>query len=79
MTFDETQPALKEDNRPTKPLQPKVYEASFLQFDGDVEHRYYQADRLIEAAEQANSVVEDDPFTALVQVKELGPLNGKEV
>lgn len=56
-------------------IQPKVYEATFVKYDGEAERRYYQADRLIEAATQADKVVVDDPFTTLVQVKELGPLN----
>jgi len=74
MTFD-PEPMLEEDHNPVKPLQPKVYEATFTKYDGESERRYYQADRLIEAATEANIVVADDPFTTLVCIKELGPLN----
>jgi hypothetical protein len=76
MTSDfETDTMLEEDHSPVKPLQPKVYEATFAKYDGEVERRYYQADRLIEAANEADKVVVEDPFTTLVQIKELGPLN----
>jgi len=66
---------LEEDNNPTKPLQPKVYEATFTKYDGEATRSYYQAERLIEAATEADKVVHDDPFTTLVSIKELGPLN----
>lgn len=71
----DTEPVLEEDNSPTKPLQPKVYEAKFVKYDGEGDARYYQADRLIDAATQADQIVHDDPFTTLVSVVELGPLN----
>lgn len=54
--------------------QSKVYEATFTKYDGEAVRRYYKGERLIEATNQANSIVENDPFTTLVQVKELGPL-----
>ncbi len=66
---------LQEDNSSNKPLQPKVYEATFSKYDGEVKRKYYRADRLIEAATEANELVKDDPFTTLVSVAELGPLN----
>jgi hypothetical protein len=75
MTEFDTSPLLEEDNNPVKPLQPKVYEATFAKYDGEIERRYYQAERLIEAATQADVVVHNDPFTTLVSVRELGPLN----
>ena len=71
---DPLQPELSEADSDIKPLQPKVYEATFTKYDGEALRRYYRADRFIEAAEQANAVVENDAFTTLVQVKELGPL-----
>lgn len=70
-----TMAVLEDDNNSQKPLQPKVYEAKFVKYDGENETRYYQADRLIEAATQADDVVKDDAFTTLTSVVELGPLN----
>lgn len=71
----DTQPMLEEPHHSYKPLQPKVYEAKFVKYDGEGDTRYYRAYRLIEAAEQANELVKDDPFTTLISVAELGPLN----
>lgn len=70
----ETSSELVEDNSPIKPLQPKVYEATFSKYDGEVKRKYYSTERLIEAATEANDLVKDDPFTTLVSIAELGPL-----
>jgi len=64
----------QEDNNPNKPLQPKVYEATFSKYDGEVKQKYYSTKRLIEAATEANELVKDDPFTTLISISELGPL-----
>ncbi len=71
----ELEPLLEEDSNPSKPLITKVYEATFVKFDGERMFKFYRAERLIEAAEKANSVVENDPFTVLAQVRELGPID----
>lgn len=73
---EELDTVLEEDHNPMKPLLPKVYEATFIKYDGEAVREYYQAERLIEAAQQADALVEYDAFTTLVQIKELGPLNG---
>lgn len=71
--FTETQLEMGGETIP--PIQPKVYEATFVKYDGEAERKYYQADRLIEAAKEADLVVVDDPFVTLVKIQELGPLN----
>ncbi len=53
----------------------KAYEAQYRRQDGDVEVKYFNGQRLIEAAQKASDLVSDDPFNTLVSVKELGPIN----
>ena len=58
-----------------KGLAMKAYEATYKAQDATTRTKYFQGQRLLDAATKASELVEGDPFNILVEVKELGILN----
>lgn len=73
-TFDIESEMISEDS-PEIISGTKAYEAQYRRQDGGIETRYFNGERLIDAAQKASDIVSDDPFNTLVSVKELGPIN----
>lgn len=73
-TFDLEDAVINEDS-PETVTGTKAYEAQYRRQDGGIETRYFDGERLIDAATKASDLVSDDPFNTLVSVKELGPIN----
>lgn len=71
--FDIQDDLLKEDEV-EKALSMKAYEATFRQ-QASMITKYFHGETLLEAAQKASKLVENDPFNTLIEVKELGPLN----
>lgn len=73
-TFD-IEPDMINEDAPDTALALKAYEAQYRRQSGEIEVRYFNGARLIEAAQKASDLVTDDPFNTLISVKELGPIN----
>ena len=72
--FDVAEEMISEDS-PDIALQMKAYEAQYRRQSGEIEVKYFNGERLIDAATKASALVDDDPFNTLVSVKELGPIS----
>ena len=72
--FDVASEMISED-APDTATATQAYEASYRRQTGEIDLRYFDGERLIDAAVKASELVDNDPFNTLIKVKELGPIN----